>query len=241
MFVVALGGGIAVGLSAFLSRGDDSLRAIPADAQMTVTFDLEALTQGDPMERLFRAFAEPLAAAGYIEDPEMDIVGLVDETLETELGLTFEDDVAPWIGGSASIGVWAPDDTDSQPDFLLSLLVQDRAGAETFVETAFADAAGTEVESSSFEGGTMYSTTGEEQGQLWVGDDLLLVAADPETIPAGLEAWSADSIRDTDEYQQLVEDLPGGRIVELYTSSRFIETMNQSMGVGPSITGGLAG
>ena len=225
-FIVAAGAGIATGIVANLFGDDDSLRAIPADAHLTITVDLQTLNEGDRFDRMIAAFAEPLEAAGHIDDAEIDLLALIDESLQTELGLTYEEDISPWAGSSASLALWIQGELASEPDVLVSVLVEDRAGAESFVERLLSEAegsSGVEVATSPLEGGTLYSAPDDERGQIWIGDDLLLVALDVETITAGLEAWAGESITSAPEYQQVIENLPDSRFMDLYVSSRLID------------------
>ncbi len=100
---------VAVGMAAAWranAAGDPmaSARMVPADVDVAVTVDVLQLGEGERLERLVGAFADPLHEAGVIAEP-FDLVGAIDQAMGEQLDLTLSDDVLSWIGRSATVGV----------------------------------------------------------------------------------------------------------------------------------------
>ncbi len=98
----------AIGLVAAwrASAGDPmaSARMVPSDVDLAVTVDVLQLGDGERLERLIGAFADPLHEAGVISEP-FDLVDTIDQALQEQTDLTLSGDVLSWIGRSATVAV----------------------------------------------------------------------------------------------------------------------------------------
>jgi aryl carrier-like protein len=205
-----------------------SAQAVPTDAQLVVTVDLLQVRDPGRIEQLYQAFAEPLAAAGLSdEDPSLDLIEAIDESWQDELGVTFSDDVLPWLGRSMSVAVWPGTGSlvsTDEVEVLISVRTRDAAATRALMERVLPAAA--EDEGATFErsigadGRESWSLTyeGDRQDSLHatVAGDLLLMANSRAALDRSLAALDGTSIRDTDDYSAAVERLPADRLVAVY-------------------------
>lgn len=238
--LIAVAGIAALASGLFATTDETSLQVIPDDADLAITVDIRQFAEGDRLNRLIRAFSEPAAAAGHIEDAEVDLAALIDAELQQELGLSLEDDVLSWVGASLSAGMWAPSDgAFESTDFLVALDVRDRDAASAFLDVVVgrAEEEGAEFETSTLEGGTLISDT-NDSGDVWLGDDYLMVSNDVSNITAGLSARSGSSIVDDEGYRRVMDELADDWLVGTYLSPDLYDDMATTaadLGAGPAV------
>ncbi len=224
--VVAIGIAAGYAVSQFGSAGGSSMAAIPADADLTIKVGFSEYDES--FDRLVNAFTEPMAAAGHIDDPDVDLFALLDDELRTELDITIADDIAPWIGSDISIGLFFDGGFANDPAFVAAAGVEDRAAAEAFVEKVIAQA---EVDFgvSDIEGGTLYfnpDVFSSDAAFIWVSDEMLLLSNTQAEIDRAIGALGGESILDNEEYATVSELLPTASLVEVYVSSAVAEELS---------------
>lgn len=238
--VIALVGILAVGAGLVVANFLTSGRAaavgaaaayVPADAAFYVEMRLEPSAAQDGALRDF------LGAFPAIEGIDLDrplheqLVEKVDEMLaDSEAGITWEADVAPWFDGSLAVAVSdIPVDELSAapinpmdpsvplplggevPPVVLALGVSDRAAAEAAIDRILASAeAPAPVET--VHGGVTISSVGDgTDAASWaLVDDLLLLGPTVEGVTAALDTHADPNatLAEADHLSQLVAELP---------------------------------
>lgn len=234
VFAALAAAGVAAGLivSQFGASGGTSLQAIPDDVDVLVRFDFQEYTDNERVDRLVSAFSGPLAAAGHIDSADVDLLQLIDEELQSELGVTIEEDISPWIGEDLSVGMWFDPPIGSEPSFLVSIGVGDRAAAEQFVEKLL-DQASVEITRSDHDGGTLFAAldNSSDDGVVWLGDDMMLISTELAPIDSAIETMREESIVDDPDYLRVTDELPETPLVEFYMSDSLVEKMATGAGM----------
>lgn len=212
--VVVVGGGIF----AFQSLTDadmSALAAVPEDAHIVLTMDLLQLADSERLNALISTFTEPMADAGYIDDPEIDIGEAIAEELENELGIDLGDDVLSWVGRSMAIAVWMPADLldPDDPDVILVLSVTDSAAADDFLRKV-GDVVSVERKSD----GDLYEMEETEEMVVWLGSDLMVIASNDRLIDEALASRGGGSLADNPTFGEVAAQLPGDRLFSGYVS-----------------------
>lgn len=226
VFGVLVVAGVAGGFiaSQFGAGGGSSLEAIAGDADIVIRFDFQEYTEDERVDRLISAFTGPLAAAGHIENADVDLLQLLDEELEGELGVTIGEDVSPWIGEDLSVGLWFEPPIGSEPRFIVSVGVRDREAAEQFIEQLL-ERAEADVTRSERDGGTLFAAldSSSDNGVIWLGDEMMLIASELAPIETAIDTMEGESIVDNADYARVGEELPATPLLELYVSDSLIE------------------
>ena len=212
--------GVAAGyvVSQFGAGGDSSLTAIPSDADIVIRFSIDEY--GDQVEDLIHAFTVPLAEAGEIDDPDVDLLQLLDEEMGAETGFTFTDDILPWIGSDVSVGMFLDSSMMEDPDVVVAAAVADHDEALEFADRVAAEAE-VEIETLPRDGGTLYfSETSSDQGWVWVGSDVMIITNTEAALDRSLETMeNGESIATNEEYESVADELPDSPLMDAYVSS----------------------
>jgi len=199
--VVAFGAAGAWGVASFMSGGQEAAEAVPADALAYVSLNLDP-DGGQKLEayqtlKKFPALAERLESSG--DDLRRALVETILEEVDCP-GVTFEDDVAPWLGTSMAMAA-VPGDDHPEPVGLLQVTDEDAAadGLARLAECSSDVDAGTN--------GTAF------------GDGWLVVAETDDLAQAFLDDAASDSLADDSDYQQWVEEAGGSGIVTAYVAA----------------------
>ena len=202
--VVALGAAGAWGVSSFMSGGQQAAAVVPADALAYVSLNLDP-DGGQKLEayqtlKKFPALEEYLDASSGGEDLRRALV----EPLLTEAdcpGVSFEDDVAPWLGNALAVAAVPGGDSVEPVGFLQ---VTDEDAATEGIETL----AGCSPEDDADDmGGTAFS------------DGWLVVAETDAKAQAAVDAAADGALEDDADYQRWVEEAGGAGIVTAYVAA----------------------
>lgn len=217
-------------------RYDPVARAIPADAPVAAQLDLLALAN-ERTDRLLAAFADMPGAedAGSVDE----VISRLDESLNKELGLTFTDDVKPWLGQYAGLAITevplpgtnrgqAPGGraaglalASGAQDVKFALVVEtrDQAKSDAFVKKLVDGAeknTGKPAATTDYEGVTLYTLEAKS------GDQPVIVARTGDVVVLGndvaavrkvidTQAGRAAPLADQPAYQELRNLLPKER------------------------------
>lgn len=197
---------------------------IPGSADVVLTIDALQLIEENRFERLIEAF-NPVGVDLDIQD----LIEAADDEIESETGIRVLADAGEWIGQSAALAIWFPDDlfADFNPDieFALSIMARDEGRAQEFLDdivTAALDS-GDEVETIEILGVDIYSVSDEDVPVLvTVHSGRMLLASDPDRMIDMLEPQ--DTITDRSAYQRLWNAVDGDdAFFSMYVSERFLE------------------
>ena len=213
---------------------DAAAANLPANTAVYVAVDMLGLT--DPnAERVLNVFQE-LAAAG--EEPK-DINAQLDESLNDKYGLTFSNDILPWMNRYAGIAILdfeLDQFGELQPEgvaFLLS--VANTKGAEAFAEKLIAG-----VESST--GQTLVvETYGKTEIHVLDADfdsddmafaltkGIFILADNADTIKTVLDAPESETLMNSAAYRNALAALPNEPFASFYLSTGFYATLLESL------------
>ncbi len=202
--VVALGAAGAWGVANFMSGGEEAAEVVPDNVLAYVSLNLDP-DGGQKLEayqtlKKFPALAEKLDASSGGEDLRRALVeGILDEV--DCPGVTFESDVAPWLGNAMAVAA-VPGDDHPQPVGLLQVTDEDAAldGLATLAECSPESGA-------------------DEQTGTAFGDGWLVVAETDEQAQAVLDDAASGALADDADYQRWVEEAGGAGVVTAYVAA----------------------
>ncbi len=168
----------------------DPLAAVPEDAAIVVSADLRAIQEEASSERAQAAF-----------DGDLPGLGLLDDLVTEGMGISIIEDVMPWSAGP--VAMWA---SPSSHDRCVIAEVDDRSGADAFVDEVRALDGIRSESARDVEGGTVHVLEFDGMtatvGRLGAG--VYLCAGDG--LDASLAALASTSILDVEEARALVGD-----------------------------------
>jgi len=205
---------------------DEAAAAMPPETVLYAELDLINFSE-EAVTEFSQPFVVALAEPG-VEDLGGGIARL-DEMLAAEIGLTLREDVMPWLGRSAGLGLTdltlAPDGSIQGLDWLLVAGSQDRQAADDFLEklgrqvTELTDIQPAE---SHYRGRTITSfdlqTAGSPTSALAFTRSAgqVILGSDKATVQSAVDAQTDESLADEEGYRQLAAALPEGRGLTLY-------------------------
>ena len=250
--VVVVAGVIAIDpfgwnlLDQLFGGADDAAAAMPPDTGFFVGVDLLELTP----EKIGRIVDPFLAIAGEPDTPDFDSgLDLLDANMLEEFGFTFQDDILPWLGRFAGVGVSTLefDDFGNPEEVSWSLIVSTRNedASDSFLvklRDYISDESGYDFDATSYEDVTIYELdTADrlERVAMTRSDGLVIFGSGALTIQASIDAEKGDSLADSDDYKVLAAELPGNRALTFYADSSIVESLQEALqqdlplGVGP--------
>ncbi len=202
---VAVAGAGAWGVAQLLGGGGSPAGAVPADALAYVALDLDP-DAGQKLEALktlrkFPALRDDLGL-GSVDDLRSWLFDVVRDDAPCE-GVTFADDVEPWLGDRVALSV-VPGDAEPVPFVVLQVTDQDAAEAGASAWESCADTG-----SSGGSGGSGVAFTGD-----------YMVVAETEALASRVVEDVADgALADDADYQRWVEEAGGAGILTGYVSA----------------------
>ena len=160
-----------------------------------------------------------VSSVAGIDDPGQRIIDEINSELgsgseEEGSGLTYEEDIEPWLGDEAAVflGDFSGDDENSG----VIVSTTDSDAAQSFLDK-IADLAGEGLESASYDGSDYFvSGDGESIGLV---DDALVFAGSEKTFQAVADASGGDSLEDADDFSTLVDEAPEGSLANVYVNT----------------------
>ena len=201
--------------------GAGAATAMPPDVPLYIGVDL-ARARSEEVDRLIATFAE--ATGSTLHDLDT-VIEEADDTMQAEIGMTITEDVLPWIGQYAGIGLSDLQMNEfsglERADWVIAIEVRDRGGADAFLERlreALADEQGADFEESEYEGVTLYEfvsgSTGE--GALARSGSYVLIGSSAEALRTSIDAQRGESLADTDAFRETSSRLPSDAILTAF-------------------------
>ncbi len=212
----ALGGLALAGAGAWAAvtlsgGGPQPTEALPADTLGFVSIDLDP-SAGQKIEAMKMLNKFPSFKKEFGLDPTDDIrKAIFDEALKSGScdGLTYDDDVAPWIGSRAAVA--AVNGTDGKPAPVVVLQVSDDGAAETGL-AALADC-------------------GSSDQTEWVVTGGWAVIAETKSTAQGVVDDAADSnLADDASFQQWMGEVGDPGVVTMYAAPDAVQAFYDAMG-----------
>ena len=147
------------------------------------------------------------------------------EELEDETGFDLENDVLPWMGPDASLGIISIDNYLDAPEAAIVFGVRDRDEAEQFLEdwTDYLDDQGAEFDDDSYGDAAIWvdRPVGGENGfgAYALSKSLLVWATDEDTLEDMIDRIDGDddhSLANDDNFQSAQEAFPDRRFASIY-------------------------
>ncbi len=225
-------------LARLTGRLDMTATAVPPQALLYTGVNL---LEGnvEELQALRDTFAQPLADADLdLEETQQNL----DTDLAAQFGVTFSDDVQPWIGqylGAAVLAVTMDDYGGiEQADWLLLAESRNNEAADAFLAKLaehWATENGSTAVTESYNNViiTALPDAGYQTGfALARSGSLVLIGANAPTIQQAIDAQNGQSLADTDVYQTAVAQLPATRLLTFYVDSQQLTSL-----VSNSVTG----
>jgi hypothetical protein len=220
-------------------QAENAARAIPADMAFYASLNMRNMNCED-LNPIVWAFSEELKAEGTCAVDEL--FEYFDDYLEETAGMTFNQDVKPWIGEAIAIGL---DDLDFSMDgdfrdIRLVLAVEARGpkAADDFLVrlmAAITEKTGEQFVEETYQDRTLYyvedSIEGTEPFVFTLSGDMLLFGIGKNTIEAAIDAQQGESLADVAGFQETIQLLPSGRILTFYIDFEgYLEMMSGLLG-----------
>ena len=186
--------------------GPDPAQLAPADVPVFV--DLVVRPEGE----IATGAASGLEQLTGNSDPGGFVVDQLDDLLaQQDSGVTYEQDIAPWLGERAGLFFTDLGD-DAQPDFSLIFTVTDEAAAQETVDKL--NEADTSSRTEETYEGVSYSLDDEDSAVGFI--DEFLVIGSMATFEAAVDASAGESLADTDAYTELIDLAVADRLGSAY-------------------------
>jgi hypothetical protein len=152
-----------------------------------------------------------------------------------ELDINFEQDILPWIGRHAGVGLLELEfDSYGSPEtasYFVALETRDRDAADAFLlklTDGISDSQDIRIDTSLYQDTTIYIVDDPYQPLAFARYKNLVIMADsPESIQQMIDASAGDSIADDPVYRDLVGQLPKERIFTFYLPGKALSELYQ--------------
>ena len=182
-----------------------------------------------------------------------DITGLQNElvkTMQEQLGVNINQDVIPWIGQYAGIGVtdvtYDFEGTPQNAKFLLAIETRDKKAADAFLvrlRDQLTQKTGQTFAETDYKGAHIYSaqTTNEpEQTVFTRSGNLVIIGTGENNLERAIDAQKGKSLADTSNFTNMVKQLPANRLATIYLTGEQAQALLKhanTSAVAPSIQG----
>ncbi len=218
-------------LGMIFGRGDPLAASMPADTTYYMSVDLGKLTP-EKVSRILKNFSDALELD---ETPDLDSVKEeLDKSLLSNLGMTFKDDVEPWLGQFVAIGIWDLQlpygsqsnslenlDASASPGLVFAIESRNNGKADEFlqkwIEKSFPQG-GEEIRQEQYGDATIYVSESQYgQGAAFArSGSVILISTTLENLKDAIDAQKGQSLADSADYREAVGGLPSGRLLTMY-------------------------
>jgi hypothetical protein len=219
-----------------LKRAETAAQAIPTDVAIYLSLDLGNITCED-LNPIVWAFSGEFKEEGKCAIDEL--FSSLDEDIPESWGLTFTDDVKPWIGESIAMGL-GDLDLDAygglnDAEIMFAIEVSDPAAADEFLHKmmgAMAEETGERFLEETYLDATLYYVDAQKAPEQYTfsrSGDLLIFGMGKSDVMAAIDAQQNESLADSSAFQDTIAELPSGRMLTIYMDSGGIFDMLSSL------------
>jgi hypothetical protein len=224
------------GLNLFGRSTELTAQAMPPDVVFYVGMDFRKL-QSENMDPIVWAFSEDLkrdqvSAIDRMYE-EFDVI------LEEALGLSFTEDVMPWVGGAIGFGMtgldmdmWAGVE---EAEIILAFEVRDQGAADRFLEIfkdRVAEESGEGFSQETYQDVVIHILdTPYEYEQLVFcrSADLIIFSQDESVIKGAIDAQRGESLGDTPGFREVIGSLPSDRLFTMFINGeRYFDAFSET-------------
>ena len=219
-----------------LFGADESAIAGVMPPETSMLIELNALNlANDETNRIARAFEDVFNEADVEFDAEDPGSGLesLDDQLEEATGLTFTDDILPWIGPNLGLGLVELDlealNEGEQPQIIFAATIRDTAVADIFIEDlidAIEDESVNRVDEVEHGGALVFevdSDFDEERIAFGRSGEIFFLTTTIDLLEDAIDAQQGENLGDVAEYQDTLAELPADRAMTIYVNGQGIE------------------
>jgi hypothetical protein len=213
--------------------GDPVIESIPANSKMYIGIDL-LNAQPEKLDRIVRPFTE---AAGSTTKNTNAAIQDMDKQLKDATGITYTDDVMPWIGKSAGLSIQElqmnADGMPQKMEMVFAVQSRDNNKADAFLKklkSSIETEGDQKLSETSYANVTIYSLKSEVSSDFTAGvafarsGDVVLVSLTDTSIKAAIDAQKGNSLGKDKAYLALIDKLPKDRLMTMYVApQQFME------------------
>ena len=209
-----------------LKRAEVAAQAIPTDVAIYLSLDLGNIICED-LNPIVWAFSDEFKEEGKCAIDEL--FNSLDEAMQESWGLTFANDVQPWLGDSIAMGLG---DLDlniygdlNDAEIMVAIEVTNPTAADDFMHKMMglmAEETGIQFLEETYQDATLYYVDAEDaldQTTLSRSGDLLIFGLGKSDVMAAIDALQSESLADSSAFQDTIAELPSGRMLTIYMNS----------------------
>lgn len=241
---------LEIAIGSLFGRGDTAAQAMPTQTSLYMGVNLLNATP----DKLDRVLQPLLQAAGESTIQNTDeAIAEMDKNLLSELGITFKDDIQPWIGQYAGLGISEVQMSSygslQSAKFVFAIEARDTAKADAFL-VKFKDAMAAKnnmtFTETDYQGARIYAYTPEagEGAAFTRSGNVVLLALSAEDLQGAIDAQKGESIGDNKAFQQLAKELPSNSVMTMYLdmaqfTDLYLALMESSSAMGANPLGSM--
>lgn len=209
-----------------LKRAETAAQAIPTDVALYLSLNLGNITCED-LNPIVWAFSDEFKEEGKCAIDEL--FSSLDEDMQESWGLTFTDDVKPWLGESIAMGLGDLDlniyGDFNDAEIMFAIEVRDPAAADEFLHKmmdAMAEETGERFLEETYQDATLYYVDAQEAPEQFTfsrSGNLLIFGLGKSDVMAAIDAQQGESLADSSTFRDTIAELPAGRMLTIYIDS----------------------
>ncbi len=228
------------GILGRLTGGYDSIaRTVPADTDMHFSIDMLKLLSDDTQD-VFNAFAKS-SGDPSVQSRE-DVIKEMDASLLEEFGVTFSDDIQPWIGQYAGVSFFDVNMNQGSETFkwVFAIETRDKKAADAFIEKLvahYAEKMGMRFQEIEYENTILFEMA-DDYNPFAIGryKGLVFLSSDADFIIRAIDAPKGETLAKNDDYRSITKELPSSRIMTVFMNKTYFDNVyNLSGGDIPSL------
>lgn len=223
-------------------RYDAIAEAMPADTQLYMSVNLLNLNQArlEKLQNTFTDAADQTGDSSDFNELERELDDLLQE-IENEWGITFAEDIQPWIGQYAGVGIRRVRfDSYGEPesgDILAAIEVRNTVEADAFLRkltNAWEENENVTVAESTYQDVLIYELDEEYSDPIAFArsGNIIYIGNGVRAIRQGIDAQKRDSLAQQETFRQTIQTLPGERGLTFYVTAGLADDFAQATDAG---------
>ena len=214
--------------------------ALPKNTDVFIGVNLLTVDQ-ELVQGWGETFEEASTGTNLARDMGLEQNGFDDflNELDREWGITFEEDILPWIGQYAGVGIMDMDfDSYGEPEKIEWLMVvesRNNTAAEAFIDKfvdAWEENDNADFDKDTYQEITIYDLNTDydfDQLALARSGNLVLVGSGSDAIKMGINSQGEQALADSDAYREAIKQLPADRTATFYIDPGLMEEVTSSV------------